>query len=47
MRARGLEFLKIPTTYYDSLREKLKTAKITVAEDLNVVRTFSSHCRYM
>jgi len=39
MRARGLEFLRIPNTYYDSLREKLKNAKITVAEDLDVVNT--------
>ena len=47
MRARGVEFLNIPTTYYDSLREKLKTAKITVTEDLNVVCTCSLHCCYM
>jgi len=37
LRARGLEFLSIPATYYENLREKLSTAKITVAEDLNVV----------
>ena len=47
MRARGVEFLNIPTTYYDSLREKLKTAKITVAEDLNVVCTCNLHCCYI
>ncbi|XP_038565251.1 4-hydroxyphenylpyruvate dioxygenase [Micropterus salmoides] len=35
LRARGMEFLSAPDTYYDSLREKLKTAKIKVKEDLN------------
>lgn len=30
-----MEFLSAPDTYYDSLREKLKTAKIKVKEDLN------------
>ena len=28
----------IPDTYYDNLREKLKTAKITVKEDLDTVK---------
>ena len=42
MKARGLEFLAIPDSYYDQLREKLKSAKITVAEDLNTVS--SVHC---
>jgi len=35
LRARGMEFLAAPDTYYDSLREKLKTAKIKVKEDLD------------
>lgn len=30
-----MEFLSAPDTYYDSLREKLKSAKIKVKEDLN------------
>ncbi|KAL0994788.1 hypothetical protein UPYG_G00127170 [Umbra pygmaea] len=34
LRARGMDFLAAPEAYYDSLREKLKTAKITVKEDL-------------
>ena len=29
--------MRIPDTYYDQLREKLKNAKITVKEDLDVV----------
>uniref|UniRef100_A0A8C4GVJ3 4-hydroxyphenylpyruvate dioxygenase n=1 Tax=Dicentrarchus labrax TaxID=13489 RepID=A0A8C4GVJ3_DICLA len=35
LRARGMEFLSAPDTYYDSLREKLKTAKVKVKENLN------------
>lgn len=35
LKYRGMEFLTIPDSYYDALREKLKTAKITVKEDLN------------
>lgn len=38
MKARGQEFLKIPDSYYEQLREKLKSAKITVAEDMDTVR---------
>lgn len=32
LRARGMEFLAAPDTYYDSLREKLKTAKIDLSQ---------------
>ncbi|XP_041865187.1 4-hydroxyphenylpyruvate dioxygenase [Melanotaenia boesemani] len=35
LRERGMEFLSAPDTYYKTLREKLKTAKITVKEDLD------------
>nr|ACQ58428.1 4-hydroxyphenylpyruvate dioxygenase [Anoplopoma fimbria] len=35
LRARGMEFLAAPDMYYNSLREKLKTAKIKVKEDLD------------
>jgi len=34
-RKRGLEFLNPPKSYYDNLRERLKHAKITVAEDMD------------
>jgi len=37
MKSRGLQFMAIPDTYYEQLREKLKNAKITVKEDLDVV----------
>nr|XP_057943764.1 4-hydroxyphenylpyruvate dioxygenase [Doryrhamphus excisus] len=35
LRARGMEFLSAPDTYYESLREKLRSAKIKVKEDLD------------
>lgn len=38
LRARGMDFLSAPDTYYDDLRQKLKTAKIKVEEDLNVLQ---------
>ena len=43
MRARGQEFLSIPDSYYDQLREKLKSAKIKVTQDLNTVSS-PAHC---
>ncbi|KAI7813180.1 4-hydroxyphenylpyruvate dioxygenase [Triplophysa rosa] len=38
LRARGLEFLCAPDSYYDTLRQKLKTAKIKVKEDLKILQ---------
>ncbi|KAH9515138.1 hypothetical protein Btru_019312 [Bulinus truncatus] len=35
LRARGQHFLEIPATYYRTLRENLKNAKIKIAEDLD------------
>uniref|UniRef100_A0A3P8T1V3 4-hydroxyphenylpyruvate dioxygenase n=2 Tax=Amphiprion percula TaxID=161767 RepID=A0A3P8T1V3_AMPPE len=35
LRARGMEFLAAPDTYYNTLKESLKTAKIKVKEDLD------------
>ncbi|GBM00910.1 4-hydroxyphenylpyruvate dioxygenase, partial [Araneus ventricosus] len=37
LRARGMEFLSIPDTYYTSLREKLKSSKVKITEDMNQV----------
>ncbi|XP_067866352.1 4-hydroxyphenylpyruvate dioxygenase [Heterodontus francisci] len=34
LKSRGMEFLNSPDSYYDQLKEKLKTAKIKVKEDL-------------
>jgi 4-hydroxyphenylpyruvate dioxygenase-like putative hemolysin len=32
-----MQFMSIPDTYYTNLKEKLKGAKITVKEDIDVV----------
>ncbi|XP_063812266.1 4-hydroxyphenylpyruvate dioxygenase isoform X2 [Pseudophryne corroboree] len=38
LKSRGLEFLSAPDTYYDELRKNLKSAKITVKEDISVLQ---------
>lgn len=38
MKARGCQFLTIPATYYDNLREKLKSSSTKVQEDLDKVQ---------
>ncbi|XP_027709391.1 4-hydroxyphenylpyruvate dioxygenase [Vombatus ursinus] len=37
LRARGLEFLSVPSTYYKQLREGLKSAKIQVKESIDTL----------
>lgn len=37
LRARGVKFLKVPSTYYTALREKLKLSPVKVKEDLDVI----------
>ncbi len=43
LRARGLEFLSAPDSYYDTLRQNLKTAKIKVKEDLKTLQVRESN----
>ena len=38
LKARGTQFLRIPDIYYVELRERLKTAKITVNEDMDMLQ---------
>lgn len=38
LRARGVEFLHVPDKYYDNLRERLKTSKVVVKEDLSILQ---------
>lgn len=33
-----MEFMSVPDTYYNQLREKLKHAKIKISEDLDVLQ---------
>ncbi|KAI1721376.1 glyoxalase/Bleomycin resistance protein/Dioxygenase superfamily domain-containing protein [Ditylenchus destructor] len=35
LRARGLEFLSIPDSYYDNLRERLRAANMRIDEDMD------------
>lgn len=37
MRARGLDFLQVPSTYYENLREKLKSSSVVIKEDISVL----------
>lgn len=38
LKARGVEFLQVPDSYYDMLRERLKQSKVKIAEELNVLQ---------
>jgi len=38
LRARGLQFLTIPDTYYKNLKEKLKSSPVQVKEDLDTLQ---------
>lgn len=38
MRARGVDFLGIPDTYYDNMRKSLATAEIKVTEDIDILQ---------
>lgn len=40
LKARGMDFLKIPDSYYKNLRKRLETSKIKVKEDLDQVGFF-------
>ena len=41
MKARGCQFLTIPETYYDQLREKLEKCGTKVAEDLDTIQALN------
>ncbi|CAD5120987.1 DgyrCDS9530 [Dimorphilus gyrociliatus] len=38
LRARGQHFLEVPDRYYTNLRERLKTSKVKIVEDLDVLQ---------
>ncbi|XP_008559279.1 4-hydroxyphenylpyruvate dioxygenase [Microplitis demolitor] len=38
LRARGVEFLYVPDSYYDMLREKLKSSSTKIIEDLTILQ---------
>ncbi|KAG8597683.1 hypothetical protein GDO81_002355 [Engystomops pustulosus] len=37
LKERGMEFMSVPSTYYETLRENLQTAKIQVKENLDLL----------
>jgi 4-hydroxyphenylpyruvate dioxygenase len=37
MKERGIEFLQVPKSYYNKLRENLKNSKVKISEDLNIL----------
>ena len=38
MRARGVDFLSIPDTYYDHLRKNLPDMSIKISEDIDILQ---------
>lgn len=38
LRARGVEFLDVPNSYYDMLRNRLKGSSVKIVEDLNTLQ---------
>uniref|UniRef100_A0A665X066 4-hydroxyphenylpyruvate dioxygenase n=1 Tax=Echeneis naucrates TaxID=173247 RepID=A0A665X066_ECHNA len=41
LKERGMEFMSVPDTYYEQLREKLEHSKVKITEDLNVLQTLN------
>ena len=37
MRARGMEFLTIPNTYYEHIRKNMPTMTVKVSEDIDLL----------
>ncbi len=38
LRARGVEFITVPDTYYDAMRLRLKNSRVKVEEDFETLR---------
>jgi len=41
LQKRGAQFLKVPGTYYETLRENLKQSKVKVTEDMDVLQSLN------
>ncbi|VDO19039.1 unnamed protein product [Heligmosomoides polygyrus] len=41
MQRRSVEFLEVPSSYYDILEERLKSSKVELQEDMDVLRRLS------
>jgi len=42
LRARGMEFLTIPDSYYDELQKNLSKSRTVVAEDMELLKVAMS-----
>uniref|UniRef100_A0A3Q3L8S9 4-hydroxyphenylpyruvate dioxygenase n=1 Tax=Mastacembelus armatus TaxID=205130 RepID=A0A3Q3L8S9_9TELE len=42
LKERGMEFMSVPDTYYDQLRERLKYSKVKITEDLDALQVRSA-----
>lgn len=38
LKARGIEFLQVPDSYYDILREKLKHSNVKILEEMSILQ---------
>ena len=41
MRARGVEFISVPDTYYSMMRQRLKNSAVRVEEDFDTIQNLS------
>ncbi|TDH13428.1 hypothetical protein EPR50_G00057440 [Perca flavescens] len=41
LKQRGMEFMSVPDTYYEQLRENLKHSKVQISEDLDVLQALN------
>ena len=41
LKARGVEFISVPPTYYDTMRQRLKQSKLKLEEDFQVLQDLS------
>lgn len=37
LKERGMEFMSVPDTYYQQLKEKLKLSKVKIVEDISIL----------
>ncbi|KAJ8952125.1 hypothetical protein NQ318_018461 [Aromia moschata] len=38
LKSRGVEFLQVPDSYYDILREQLKRSNVKIAEEMDILQ---------
>lgn len=43
LRERGQEFLQVPDTYYEILKERLKADKVKLIEDLDILQVCTKY----